>query len=389
MKYNILCLFASLVMIFNSCSHDDEPVNKVRTVLVYMVAQNSLSGFASKDYEEMKQGMAEIDPASCNLLVYIDDYSSPRLMHLTKDKKGQVVEEIVKEFEEQNSLDVSFMKGLISDAFLKYPSESYGLVLWSHGDGWLPKTMMRWWGQDGDNYLDISELHEVLQSVPHLDFLFFDACFMESVEVAYELRDCIDYLISSPTEIPGPGAPYNLVAPAFFAKENAALAIAGAYYEYYKGLYNGGSGLSNNNWTAGASLGVAKCSELEQLASATAKVLPKYIQNKQDIDVSGVMCYDKRNTQYYYDLERLIYKLTGGNSDYTEWKSAFDAAMIYWKTTPKNYSGLIRSMFEMDLDAGGISAYVPRSSSASINTFYQSLEWYKAAGWLQTGWSAV
>ncbi|SEG14154.1 clostripain-related cysteine peptidase [Parabacteroides chinchillae] len=386
MKYNVLCFLLSFAMVFCSCSRDDEPVNKARTVLVYMVAQNSLSGFASKDYEEMKQGMQEVDPASCNLLVYIDDNFAPRLLHLTKDKKGQVVEEVVKEFGEQNSLDISVMKGLLSDAFQRYPAESYGLVLWSHGEGWLPKSMMRWWGQDGDDYMDISELHEVLQSIPHLDFLFFDACFMESVEVAYELRDCMDYLIGSPTEIPGPGAPYQLVAPAFFVKENAGLAIATAYYEYYNGLYKGGAGLSNSNWTAGASVAVLKCSELEHLASATAKVLPKYIQNKQDIAVSGVMCYDKRYMQYYYDLERFIYKLTGGNSDYTEWKSAFDAAVIYWKTTPKNFSGLVQSMFAMDLDAGGVSGYVPRSSMASVNAFYQNLAWYKVAGWSQTGW---
>lgn len=61
--------------------------------------------------------------------------------------------------------------------------------------------------------MNIDDLHEALQVLPKLDFLLFDACFMESVEVAYALRDCGDYMISSPTEIPGVGAPYEDVVP--------------------------------------------------------------------------------------------------------------------------------------------------------------------------------
>lgn len=378
----------SLVMVFASCNKqdDDVPVDKVRTVLVYIVAQNSLSGFAAVDYNEIKEGLKNMDLAVCNMLVYMDDYSGSYLIHLSKDKSGNIVEDTIAQYKEQNSLDVAFMKETISDAFRKYPADGYGLVLWSHGDGWIPKSTMRWWGQDGSNYLDISELHDVLQSVPHLDFLFFDACFMESVEVAYELRDCADYLIGSPTEIPGPGAPYNLVVPQFFVKKDVAVAIASTYYEYYREKYDGGAGLSNSNWTAGSSIGVLKCSELEQLAAVTAKLLPNYIKDKETIDVSGIMGYDKRSTKYYYDLERLIYKLTGGNSDYAEWKSAFDAAMVYWQTTPKNYSAFGKGMFNMDMEAGGLSTYVPQSSGTAINLFYQRLKWYKAAGWDQTGW---
>ena len=49
--------------------------------------------------------------------------------------------------------------------------------------------------------------------MPHFDFIMFDACFMMSVEVAYEVRNYTDYYIGSPTENPGPGAPYDKVVP--------------------------------------------------------------------------------------------------------------------------------------------------------------------------------
>ena len=60
-----------------------------------MIAQNSLAPLASADIEEMKEGMRQVDATSGNLLVYIDDYSAPRLIRLGKDKKGKVVATLV------------------------------------------------------------------------------------------------------------------------------------------------------------------------------------------------------------------------------------------------------------------------------------------------------
>ena len=62
---------------------------------------------------------------------------------------------------------------------------------------------------------------------------------MQSVEVAYELRDCSEYFIGSPTEIPGPGAPYKGVVPEMFDETNLATNIAEAYYGYYENLIQG------------------------------------------------------------------------------------------------------------------------------------------------------
>lgn len=108
----------------------------------------------------------------------------------------------------------------------------------SHGEGWLeyqnPKT--RWWGQDtgGKDYrMNLSDLNDVLRNTPHLNFLLFDACFMQSVEVAYELKAHADYIIGSPTEIPAPGVPYQKVVPAMFANDASAAGIAKAYFEFY------------------------------------------------------------------------------------------------------------------------------------------------------------
>ena len=52
--YTLLCI--SFLLIFTACNQDDDPVpaEKVtRTVLAYIMADNSLSGFASIDIDEM------------------------------------------------------------------------------------------------------------------------------------------------------------------------------------------------------------------------------------------------------------------------------------------------------------------------------------------------
>lgn len=392
MKFKIIFYSISLLMLFVACREEEETIPETsgssRTVLVYMIAQNSLSEIALTDIEEMKEGMRQVNASFNNLLVYVDDKSAaPRLIRLGKDKRGNVVEEIVQIYPEQTSTNVDVMKGVISTAFNKYKADSYGMAFWSHAEGWIPTSLKtRWFGQDGSDKMNISDLHDALQVAPDLDFLLFDACYMGSVEVAYALRDCGNYLIGSPVEIPGPGAFYETVVPAMFSEQDAAIKIASSYFDYYNNLYNGGKNLSDDNWTAGVSLGVAKLNELDELAAATARLLPKYVIGKQDFDLSDEMFYDQRTyTRYYYDLDRFIYQITAGNSDYDTWREVFDRVMVYWKFTPKNYSQ-VNGMFSIDKDAKGLSTYVPRMSNPSLNTSYQQTEWYQTSGWADTGW---
>lgn len=170
--YTLLCI--SFLLIFTACNQDDDPVpaEKVtRTVLAYIMADNSLSGFASIDIDEMMKGMEAVDASLYNLLVYVDDasregsqsYKFPTLYRLSKDKNGNVVKETVKEYKEQVSTDPAVMQEVLKRAFTEYPAESYGLVLWSHGEGWIPNPLplakqasTRWVGEDttgGTTYL--------------------------------------------------------------------------------------------------------------------------------------------------------------------------------------------------------------------------------------------
>lgn len=407
--YFILCVCLSAL--FVSCEDNEdtprpEPLDGSRTVLVYIVADhNGLNendnnrDFADRDIQEMLQGMKSVDTSLFNLLVYVDDNNAPVLFRIGKDSKGNTYKDILKEYNEQVSTDVSVMKEVLNRAFYEYPADSYGLVYWSHGEGWIPyplratsKASTRWIGQDcgdGDSRMDISEFASVLASAPHMDFIMFDACFMLSVEVAYELREFTDYYIGSPSENPGPGAPYDQIVPLMFRK-NAAIEMAMGYFDTYNALYRDGIEIANDNWTGGTAIGVLRTEALEDLAEATKKALTGATMDNAGLR-QHVFNYDKRSafSSYYvgyFDLVGMMDNLLSEDA-FTVWKKTFDAALSYWNTTERIYS-MYAYMFSMK-GALGVTHYIPNANNSTALSAYRSTAWYTDAGLNQfqdSGW---
>lgn len=400
-------LVSFFVIAFMACNDENErsvkPTKRSRTVLVYMVAENSLASVATKDFNEMLEGMSGVDVDNSNFIIYRDDYSAPRLVRLSKDKDGTVIQEKIKDYDEQNSVDPEIMKGILNKVFSEYPADSYGLVMWSHADGWAPYPTIksRAFGSDNGASINIIDLRKVLERAEHLEFLLFDACFMQTAEVAYELRQCVDYVIASPTEIPAPGAPYQAVVPAMFESEDVAMKIAEAYYTDYLNTYDPAIREGDNNpwkdryssdeiWVAGVSSAVVDCSKLEMLADATRKLISKYVDTS--ITSEDVYCYDKRggysynynNSKLYYDFAGFMRKITGGNEEYAAWELIFKEAVPYYYTTPKNFSDWVGA-FDIT-GTCGLSIYIPRDASPRLNDFYRDYQWYNDAGWISTGW---
>lgn len=390
-----LVAFASLV----ACGDDEPMPNPTEkndcTVLVYLAADNSLASFAVDDYTEMLAGMGQVSRKGVRLLVYMDAGDAPKLVEL-KNENGVVKELIVKRYDERNSVGVSETKQVFDDVFGSsvYQADRYGLVYWSHGDGWAPYPLTaatRWIGQDkseGDRRMNISEFKEILQSAPHFDFILLDACFVASVEVAYALREYTDYCIGSPTETPGPGAPYDEIVSQMFSSSEAAVNIGASYFNAYNAQYTGGSGLTNDNWTAGVSMCVIRTSALSELASVTKQAL----QGVEPVDGSvlrqQVFNYDRRTNSSkvgYYDMAALMERLLDVDV-YKAWRPAFDAAVAYWGTTPKNFSQYA-GMFSMT-GSTGVTHYIPGQTegTSGLDAAYRSTLWYEAAGLSALGW---
>lgn len=430
------------MLLITSCSKEDEPDPPGpepyvipdppahgsvadHTVLLYMGGDNNLGrdGFAANDLSEIGAAIATLSNnlySHNNLLVFYDQYSAtehPKLYRVIKkaevkdsdpDPDGAVVitavEELIYEFPQEITFtEPTIMKEVMDKAFTEFPAKSYGLVFWSHGEGWLPgkyekmairsTTPLRWMGVDWNNQSadyksGIPEMAEVLKQAPKkFDFIMIDACFMLSLETAFELRDCANYIISSPTETPGPGAPYSAVVPMMFASSQAGIKIAEAYFKYYHDKYNPNVKNTNANWTGGVSMGVIDCTKLDKLADVTKAHLSS-ASDPQTLRYD-VFDYDKRGTGShvgYYDMVQLMEKVLDP-AGVDEWKNAFQEALPYWQTTPKNYSSYPSvGLFSMD-GTNGVSHYIPAGGySTDRDAEYKKTSWYKAAGLSKLGW---
>lgn len=397
-KLRMVCLSFIVLLLMVSCNHAEEyeepvlpqPRGQVeRTVLAYIVGdcENSfseLSDLFRVNFQDMLKGMRHVDYSKCNLIVYSEmDNDVPRLISIKKIGE-RVVADTVFTYEEQNPLDKRVMSSVISQTVHYFPAKSYGFVFLSHSASWLPasqKPNVRSLGMYRKTQMDITDFHDALLSFPEpLKFILFDSCLMQAVEVAYELRDCADFLIGSPTEIPGPGAPYDKVVPEFFVEKDCASRIASAYFEEYNCWYTGlisGSG----PWRSGVSIAAVKSSVLDLLADKTSFVYAQAIGELGRLQKEGIQRYDWSDDDANYDLNGFVSSLLGEEDElYREWKTVFDDAVVYWNTTPQNYSGLIRRLFSMD-KAHGLSVYIPEGAyNSPMNSFYRTLQWSKAVG---------
>lgn len=388
-----------------SCEKSDDAsgsdTTSSRTVLVYMVAENSLDApgydFAVKDINEMLRGRSAMSDND-RLVIYYDGQSSPRLYVVDRKSKASTADGLdgIEIFEgDVNSCDSEVFNKVVGYTLEHYPADSYGLIFWSHASGWIMQDHQNAKSRRGqlnftfgiDNgknsssnvgsEMNISEIASVLERYPKFDFIMFDACFMQSAEVCHELKSCCSTIIGSPAEIPGPGAPYNKIMAPMFADKLDVEGIVNAYYSYY-----------SNNSQYGAVLSAVDCSQLDQLASATSFYLNKYRQSFNDIDFSSVQNYFIYDSWKYwksgmpdcYDMNSLMKHLLSPE-DYQAWLPSLYEAVPCRVSSDKWYTAFANGFLPVNLEEyGGLSMFLPLDKYAGEDFLsdYKSTSWAKS-----------
>ena len=415
----IKSLIVSLCSLFLvACSKDDDNPGGdgtlSRTVIVYMVAENTLNNVVAADVFEMLKGAKSLTDNDC-LLLYIDDIKYPRIYAIDNKTQAQDLVSLVPEKEydhEQNSCDPNILAQVLDYARSCHRADSYGIIFWSHASGWqtiengksavnqrdnsecLATPGLRYsFGLDNGlnkvsnvefdptkEEMSIIDLAAVVkESFGKVDFIFFDCCFMQTVEVAYQLRNATKCIIGAPNEIPNKGAPYDKVVPLMAADKIDYKAIVDAYYEHYcDGIY-------------GSVLSVISTDELPQLADATAKVYAKYKNSLEDLDLSKTnnffnydVCRHNRNNCYpdFYDMNSVMLQWLSSD-DYAVWKKAFDQAVVYSRSTDFFYSGFKGNNHRIDpTTVGCVSMFLPLQKYRGdyfLDSYFR-LDWPKALG---------
>ena len=206
------------------------------TFLVYMAGDNNLDGAALRDIAEMAKAGSTRD---VNILVQLDRLEDQKTRRFRITQGGGFKKDCIETFGETNTGDPQILYSFCKWAVENYPADRYALILWNHGSGWWEEAKSRGAGPagkklhrplfrhpfpqvhrsicyddtSGGDALDNRELRVVLAWIcillgRKIDLLGMDACLMNMVEVAYQLRDSVQVIVGSEIEEPFDGWPY-------------------------------------------------------------------------------------------------------------------------------------------------------------------------------------
>lgn len=423
MPYYLLLLFTLLLC---SC-HNDAPtpgpvepgsVTARRTVLVYMSAQNSLINNVAADSAEIMNGRQYL-ANNDRMLFFIDDGQKPRLYRVARQwSQPQLVQQWSHDF---CSTDPNTLQSVLQWVKTQFPAQEYGLVMWSHADGWLPATNTDYpikemtyaaarpfsFGIDTDNnsvwtddgtQMNVADMAQAIaQSGMHCRYILFDACLMQNLEVAYALRHATDYVVASPMSINSAGAYYtHLLRSGLFAQSPDSIALT-----YYNDVVNYADSIYDH---MGIAISCIQTDQLEPLAALMKQALPhSLLANGQSADMTQVLSYQNYTYRFYwrphnYDARQAINTLFA-EPYRTQLQQALDRVVVAHFGTPSIYVGPgYNTFFTIPTTTDNfrsVSMFVPQSIYTNnaercrygdLNLCFRQTEWYKACGFDAVGW---
>lgn len=299
----------------------DFPVNASHTLLIYMEGDNSLSRYADGNLRSCMQGLRDAENP-LNLVIYKDNNSGsgnglPELFQLRPSRKvaGKIDTVYIKRWDvELNSADPEVITEVLNLAFGKFDSEVRGVEFWSHGMSWIPSANYRtsdrqtsltraqnYIGQDNSDYTEIWQLRDALQKVNYpIDYLMFDACYMATAEVLYELRSTCQYILASCTEIMGDGFPYRdmIMSLSKAQGQDQLLNALRLAFDDYRQLY-----LDNGTFSLLCTSGAEKLYEAcRSLANASDYDMLSADRFWFDASLQHYGRYRANSRYYFYDL---------------------------------------------------------------------------------------
>lgn len=363
-----ILFFAWLVLV--SCSSEEivEPALARHTLLVYLAGDNNLSAEVQLKTDSLLAGWED---NTNNLLIYQDvknEQRTPVLLRAVASDTGAYVVP-VKTYPEHDSASPEVFAQVFDDAFSQFPAHTYGLLLFSHGTGWLTDNdrLTRTVVQDGKNSMPIPDFAAVIPD-RKLEYIVFEACLMSGVEVAYELRRKTKYIVASSAEILSPGflPVYSTHLADLFTcqagREAGLIRFARAFFE----TADAATGLNRS-----ATISVIATAGLDKLAALTAPVL----QSDIPVGLDGVQQFNSYPTRLYFDFGDYIRRVASAEQ-YAAISAQLDETVRYRAATPAfTYFAPLSSR---SIRANcGLTLYVPQEQYPELNKAYKRYEWVK------------
>lgn len=401
-------------MVGVSCSNGDSPdgpdapVTPVgQTVFMFFPWSNNLQSDFRRTVEDMQTVVAQRSMKDERIMVFMATSEREAVLFELKKQNGRCLTDTLRRYSDRPFTSRQWLTLLFSEVMTLAPASRYGMVVGCHGLAWVPvqgqrNARKRLGSQErideednlykeeridkegepndlmhfevqgpvttrfiGGTYpetqIETTDLADAMADAGlHTEYILFDACYMSSVEVAYELKDVTHYLIASPTEVLSYGFPYTTMGKHLLGTPNYKC-IVDSFISFY----------SSYNLPYGT-VAVTDCTQLDALAAIAQQInaaaTEQFVPN-------GVQIMDGYSPTLFYDLGHLMSLKDAG----TVLTAAF--AEQLGKTVP--YKGHTSQYFTALKDAPvDIKHYSGlNTSQGSLNHMADRLSetaWYKA-----------
>ena len=227
-KYTIIFVLLILSITLTGCV--TPPISNIPewTVMVYLDSDNNLESAGIDDINEMEMVGSTTD---VNIVVQIDripgydtsnsNWTNTRRYYITPDLDPYIINsQLINDLSEQNMGSTETLINFADWTVNNYPAKKYLLVIWNHGGGFRSPAYttkdIAWDDTSGGDKITMPELEYALSVISvqmgkSIDIVGMDACYMAMAEVAYQVKDYADILVTSEESEPFDGWPYDTI----------------------------------------------------------------------------------------------------------------------------------------------------------------------------------
>lgn len=355
----------SMILIFpllaSSCLReeaDNHPKVPNRTILFYMAGDGSTEG----EIQEKTDALAAAwnVPEGNRLLVYQNrgkDYT-PRLLEIGKGKA-----DVLEDYTDRKATFSQDLSRAINDMVKFCPGSDYGLIVFSHSNGWLPSG--NYGGGAGtrtvatDGSMDF-ELRDFAHTIPdgQFRFIIFESCQMAGIEVAYELKSKTRLILASSAEIVSPGFTpvYGRMLERLYKETPELTEFANDYYEYCN---------KQTGDLRSATVSVISTAGVAPFREFISRVEEENVEHWEWVERDKIQHFDRRKADHlFYDLESYIRSI-GTQQDINQLAGLLAGAVLYKAATESFMPGTPYG-FEVG-EHCGLTVYIPSTKYPYLN----------------------
>ena len=395
-----------------SCSNGDSPdgpdvpVTPVgQTVFMFFPWSNSLLSDFRRTVEDMQTVVAQRSMKDERIMVFMATSEREAVLFELKKQNGRCLTDTLRRYSDRPFTSRQWLTSLFSEVMTLAPASRYGMVVGCHGLAWVPvqgqrNARKRLGSQErideednlykeeridkeGDDLMhfevqgpvttrfiggtypetqiETTDLADAMADAGfHTEYILFDACYMSSVEVAYELKDVTHYLIASPTEVLSYGFPYITMGKHLLGTPNYK-GIADSFISFY----------SSYNLPYGT-VAVTDCTQLDALAAIAQQI---NAAAAEQLVPNGVQIMDGYSPTLFYDLGHLMSLKDAGTVLTAAFAEQIEKTVPYkghtgqYFTTLKDAPVDIRHYSGLNTSQGSLNHMADRLSETA---------WYKA-----------